>query len=69
LTNIKLYIQLKIMMGKESLKCKIFDRRLLSSTLEEQMNIFFNDNSDIKIVYISKEDDSVIVVYRQKIKK
>jgi hypothetical protein len=51
-------------MKKERLKCKIFDKRLLNKILEEQINEFFNTNNDITIDYISKDQDSVIIVYK-----
>ncbi len=49
---------------KKQLKCKIFDKRLMNITLEEQVNTFFVGVGDIDIVYISKDEESVIIVYR-----
>jgi hypothetical protein len=51
-------------MKRRTFKCKLFDKRLMSDILEEQINKFFEENEDIDIEYISKDSDSVIIIYK-----
>ena len=50
---------------KKELKCKIFEKRLLNETLEEQVNFFFKENSDIEIEYVFKDAESIMIIYKK----
>lgn len=55
---------------KSKFSCKIFYQRLMSEIpLEEQINDFFQENKEIEIVYMLKEEDTFTLIYKEKIIK